>query len=347
MRAVVLHGPGDLRVESVAEPELPPGGLLVRPAFVGICGSDVRSWRHGSPRIRGPQVLGHEIAGRVVASDAAGIAVGTPVAICPGAPCGECRACQAGRGNLCAQRRVLGYDLPGGMAELLAVPRDWIGSGGVVALDAGRSLDRGALVEPLHTVLNGQDQARIGQGDAVLVLGLGPIGVLHVASARSRGAGLVAGVDPDPTRVAAARRVLGTLDVEAKDAGWAKRLRDRVGGGGFDVVVVAVGSRDAVAEAIDLAEAGGRILAFAGMAPGAHVLDVDLNRLHYRQSSLVGTFGGTPSHFRRAAVWLAESALDVAVFAPLRFGLSDALDAFASVERGDGLKTLLEIDSAG
>lgn len=347
MRAVVLHGPDDLRVEDVAEPVLPPGGLLIRPAFLGICGSDVRSWRHGSPRIEGPQVLGHEISGRVVASDTSGIAVGTPVAVCPGAPCGDCRACSAGRGNLCAQRRVFGYDLPGGMAELLAVPADWVRNGGVVGLDAGRSLDYGALVEPLHTVLNGQEQARIADGDSVLVLGLGPIGVLHVASARSRGAAPVVGVDPDRARVSAAGEILGAADVEPMDDGWVGRVRARVGGGRFDVVVVAVGSREAVAQAIDLTEAGGRILAFAGMAPGHHVMDVDLNGLHYRQLSLVGTFGGTPAHFRRAVSWLGGSTLDVGAYAPLRFGLSDALDAFASVERGDGLKTLLAIDPAG
>lgn len=345
MRAVVLHGPGDLRVDDIAEPALPPGGLLVEPAFAGICGSDVRSWRHGSPRIRGPQVLGHEIAGRVVASDDPGIETGTPVAVCPGAPCGACRACRAGRGNLCAQRQVLGYDLPGGMAELLAVPVEWIRSGGVVGLDVGRSIDHGALIEPLHTVLNGQDQARIGEGDAALVLGLGPIGVLHVASARSRGAAPVVGVDPDPARVTAAQRILGATDIEPLDDGWVGRVRARVGGGGFDVVVVAVGSREAVGAAIELTEPGGRILAFAGMAPGSHLLELDLNRSHYRQLSLIGSFGGTPAHFRRAAAWLAGSPFDVAAYTPRRFDIGDALEAFASVERGDGLKTLLTVGS--
>lgn len=170
MKAVVLHGPDDLRVEEVPEPTLPMGGILVRPAFAGICGSDVRTWRHGSPRIRRTQVLGHEFASRVAASDADDIEVGTPVAICPGAPCGVCRACGSGRGNLCVERSVLGYDLPGGMAELVAVPAEWIRTGGVVALDPARSIEVGALVEPLHTVLNGQDQARIAAGDTVLVL---------------------------------------------------------------------------------------------------------------------------------------------------------------------------------
>lgn len=346
MKAVVLHGPGDLRVDEVAEPTLPPGGIIVRPAFAGICGSDVRTWRHGSPRLRGAQVLGHEFAGHVVASGAEDIDVGTPVAVCPGAPCGACRACALDQANLCAERAVLGYDLPGGMAELVAVPADWVRAGGVVALDPDREIAGGALVEPLHTVLNGQDQARIAAGDTVLVLGLGPIGVLHVASARSRAATPVVGVDPDVARVVAARRVLGPGDIEVMDPDWQDRVRARIDGGRFDVVVVAVGSRQALATAVDLVAPGGRILAFAGMAPGSHTFELDMNVLHYRQVSIVGAFGGTPGHFRRAAAWLEASMFDVAAFTPRRFILDDALEGFASVERGDGLKTLLAIHPA-
>lgn len=347
MKAVVLHGPDDLRVEEVPEPALPAGGILVRPSFAGICGSDVRTWRHGSPRLRGPQVMGHEFAGRAIASDAEDVEVGQPVAVCPGAPCGACRACAAGRSNLCSDRSVLGYDRPGGMAELVAVPAEWIRTGGVVPLDPARPIETGAIVEPLHTVLNGQDQVCIGAGDNALVLGLGPIGVLHVASARSRGATPVVGVDPDHARVGAARHVLGPQDVEPMDAGWQDRVRTRLGGESFDVVVVAVGSQHALASAIELVAPGGRILAFAGMAPGSHSFELDMNVLHYRQLSIAGAFGGTPGHFRRAAAWLGASTFDIAAFTPLRFALADAPDAFASVERGDGLKTLLAIEPVG
>ncbi|HYH94189.1 MAG TPA: alcohol dehydrogenase catalytic domain-containing protein [Candidatus Saccharimonadales bacterium] len=342
MRAVVLHGPGDLRLDDIPEPALPPGGLLVRPGAVGICGSDVRTWRHGSPRLRGPQVLGHEFAGTVVTSDVASFLPGTPVAVCPGAPCDACRACSAGLANLCRQRRVLGYDLPGGMADLVAVPADWIRTGGIVALDPAEPIERGAIVEPLHTVFNGQDQIRIAAGERVLVLGLGPIGVLHVALARSAGA-TVHGLDPDADRVARAATILGTGVVDRLLPGpnGAAGAHDE---DGADVVIVAVGARDALATAIASVAPGGRILAFGGLPPDARTIELDMNDLHYRQLAIQGAFGGTPETFRRAAAWLAANPLDTAAFAPDRFPLADAVAAFEAVAAGHGLKTLLVAD---
>ncbi len=340
MRAVVLRGPGDLRLDDIPDPALPQDGILVRPGAVGICGSDVRTWRHGSPRLHGPQVLGHEFAGTVELSAVDELPPGTPVAVCPGAPCDTCRACRAGRANLCRERQVLGYDVPGAMAELVAVPADWVRTGGIVTLDPAVPIERGALVEPLHTVLNGQDQVRIPPGAAVLVLGLGPIGVLHAAVVHSAG-GRVLGVDPDPARVSRAASILGEPNVDWMDETWINRARPRVAGGGFDVVIVAVGSPRAVATAIELVERGGQVLAFAGLPPDARTVGLDMNDLHYRQLSVVGAFGGTPDTFRRAAAWLDATPFDINAFTPERFGLEDAVEAFESVAAGRGLKTLL------
>ena len=342
MRAVVLHGPGDLRIVEVPEPTFPPGGLIVRPGAVGICGSDVRTWRHGSPRLSGPQVPGHEFAGTVVASDVTELPVGTRVAVCPGAPCQACRACQAGNGNLCPRRQVLGYDLPGAMAESIAIPADWIRTGGVVALASAAPIERGALVEPLHTVINGQDQVAIRAGEAVLVLGLGPIGVLHVAHARSLGA-TVLGVDPLAERVERAGRILGDGLIVRMTDGWIDRVRRAVDGAGFDVVITAGGAVDAIATAIELAEPGGRVLAFTGLPPGSPTIDLDMNALHYRQLSIVGAFGGTPDTFRRASAWFDRTPFDVEAFTPQRFSLDQAVDAFEAVAAGHGLKTILQV----
>ncbi len=172
--------------------------------------------------------------------------------------------------------------------------------------------------------------------------GSGPIGVLHVALARSSGATVV-GVDPLGERVERAARILGDDSVGRMDDGWIERVRRTVDGAGFDVVITAVGAPDAIATAFDLVEPGGRVLAFAGMPPDARTFGVDMNDVHYRQLSIVGAFGGTPDTFRRAAAWFDRTTFDVEAFAPERFGLDQAVDAFEAVAAGRGLKTLLQV----
>lgn len=344
MKAVVLHGPGDLRLEEVPDPVLPDGGVVVRTRTVGICGSDVRTWLHGSPRLRLPQVMGHELAGVVERSDVAGLPPGTPVAVCPSAPCQACRWCLAGRHNLCAARSVLGYDVPGGMAERFAAGPAWIANGSVVAVGGRVDERHAALAEPLHTVLNGQDQAAVAAGDAVLVLGLGPIGALHLAVAASRGARAVVAADPSPERVAQAADLVPGMRALTMEDGWEARAREAAGPDGFDVVIVAAPAKAAFRTAITLAAPMGRVLAFAGLPAGDPVVDVDMNAVHYRQLSIMGAFGGSPVWFRRAVEWLAATDLDLDRFVLDRFPLDRALDAFAHVRSGRGLKTLVDVD---
>ena len=144
-------------------------------------------------------------------------------------------------------------------------------------------------------------------------------------------------------RVERAARILGDGLVARMDDGWTDRARRTVDGGGFDVVITAVGAPDAIATAIELAEPGGRVLAFAGLPPDDRTIGLDINDLHYRQLSIVGAFGGTPDTFRRAAAWFDRTPFDVGAFTPLRFGLEEAVDAFEAVAAGKGLKTILQV----
>jgi L-iditol 2-dehydrogenase len=343
MRALVYRRPGLIEMADVPEPDLPAGGVVVETAYAGVCGSDVRSWRHGSPRLSGEQVLGHEVSGTVVASDVAQLPVGTRIAACPGVSCLRCAVCQRGGAIWCPNRRSLGYDFAGGMAERFALPAGAIEVGCAVPLPDGLSLLAASLAEPLHTVLNGQDQAAITAGDSVLVVGLGPIGALHVAVARSRGADVVLGIDRLPERTSAAADVLGADSVRPAPAdsatvrGWAPR-------DGWDVVVVAAGSAAAVELAMAAVANGGRVLAFGGMPAGQSTVALDVNRIHYQQLRLIGAFGGSPELFRQAVSWLARCDLDVRRFVTNAVPLAEAPDAFAMCEQGLGLKTSIAVN---
>lgn len=343
MLAAVFHGPDDLRVEEVPRPVLPPGGLVVRTATVGICGSDVRTWHAGSHRVTPPQVLGHEMAGTVEESDVPEHPVGSAVVVCPCAPCLECPSCLVGRHNFCPHRHCLGYERPGGMAELFAVPSDAVRSRGVVRVPGSIPLPWAPVAEPLHSILNAHDRARTGFMESVLVLGLGPVGILHVAVARSRGAAPALGVEPLPQRVEAAGEILGAERVLAMTDGWEARALERVEGRGWNVIVLANVSPASVATAFALVAPLGRIVAYAGLRADAPTVAVDWNRVHYRQIEIIGAFGGTPPYFERAVAWLAASGIRLDVLVSAEYPLERTLDAFRAVESGQGLKTMIRV----
>lgn len=343
MQALLYREPGVIRVAEVEDPTLPRRGVLISTAFAGVCGSDVRSWRHGNARLQGPQVLGHEVSGTIIGSEIEHLPVGLKVAVCPGVSCMKCELCQRGKSTWCQKRQSLGYDFPGAMAERFSVPAQAIERGCVVAVPDGLSLRAASLAEPLHTVINGQDRARVTSDDSVLVIGLGPIGTLHTTVARSRGAHAVVAVDTSPQRVDAAASVLGANNLRVVPAD-AEQVRAWAPEAGWDVVILAAGAAAAVELALRAVGPGGRILAFAGMPANRALVSIDLNRIHYQQLSLIGAFGGSPRYFRRAVRWLAESDSSMDQIITTLVPLSDATRAFDLVERGVGLKTSIAVD---
>jgi len=340
IRAAVFYGPGDIRVEVVPEPGLAAGGLVIRTVATGICGSDLRTYRFGHPKIAGFQILGHEVAGVVEASDTPMFPVGTAVAVAPGTPCLECEFCRRGKQNMCVKRTLLGRETPGGLAEKFALSGQSVSAGTVVAVPTSLPLEFAPVAEPLNAVMNGQDRAAIGPYDRVLVLGLGPIGILHVATARNRGAETVVAADPLPSRVESAAGILGNKRLVVIHEGWEAEIR-AASGGDFDVVVLANTSPHAFATAMSLIAPQGRVLVFAGVPKEAPVVGIDLNDVHYRELSVVGAYGANPRHFRAAVNWLAEGHIDLNKFVTSRIGLEDLVSGFEAVGRGDGVKTMV------
>jgi L-iditol 2-dehydrogenase len=233
-RAAVLHAPRDVRVEERPVPEPGPLDVLVEIAAVGVCGSDVHYYEHGRVAtrvVRGPHVLGHESAGRVVATGerVTRHAVGDRVALEPGLPCGRCRECRAGRYNLCRDVRFLGAPpTDGAFTRFVAMHEDF-----AHALPDSVSDEAGALMEPLSVALWACGKAGVSAGDRVLVTGAGPIGLLVVQVAKARGATHIAVTDLNEHRLALAESFGATRDPLEADAliecsGHPQALRDGI-----------------------------------------------------------------------------------------------------------------------
>ncbi len=215
-RAAVLHAIGDVRIEERPMPEPGPLDVLVEIAAVGVCGSDVHYYEHGRIQtriVRGPHVLGHESAGRVVAvgERVSKHAVGDRVTLEPGLPCGRCRECRTGVYNLCQDVKFLGAPpTDGAFTRYLAMHEDF-----AHALPDGLSDEAGALMEPLSVALWACERAGVSAGDRVLVTGAGPIGQLSAQAAAARGATEIVVTDVNEHRLELALRTGATHAVQA------------------------------------------------------------------------------------------------------------------------------------
>jgi L-iditol 2-dehydrogenase len=270
MRAAVYRGKDNVVVEDVPVPEIDEGEVLIRVAACGICGTDIKKIHHGF--VKPPQILGHEVAGTVidVGRRVKRWKLGDRVVSFHHVPCGNCFYCDLKLFSQCAVYKktglTAGFDPNGGgFAEFVrAMP--WIAERGMLAIPDGVSFEEATFVEPVNTCLKAARKARIAQGEHVLVIGAGPIGLLLMMLAKIEGAAVYVS-DPMPERRAKAMES-GALEANDPSGGnTAEWMRERTAGRGADAVLLAVPSSKLVDEALAAARPGGRVLLFAQNDP--------------------------------------------------------------------------------
>jgi len=345
VKALKFHAPGDLRLEQLAEPEAGPGEVKIRVRACSMCGTDVKISRSGHPNMTPPQVMGHEIAGEIVEAGAGveGWAAGDRVQVIAAIPDGTCAECLAGHQAICPHQLSMGYQFPGGFAEYLIVPREVLAVDGLNRIPENLSYAEASLAEPLACVLNGQELARVGAGDTVVVIGSGPIGCLHVRLARARGAARVILIDLNPDRLAAAAALVApdhTVATDTQDPVAA--VLDLTDGRGADVVITAAASGAAQEQGLLMLARRGRLSLFGGLPKDAPTITVDANLVHYRELTLVGVNGSTPEHNRRALELIASGAVPVADLITHRLPLDEVLEGIEIVARGEAIKVTIE-----
>jgi len=281
VRALILHGPGDLRLENVPDPVPGDGEVLLQVEVALTDGTDLKAYRRGHPVLLGelPSPFGHEVCGIDVAT-------GRRVVAANSAPCGRCAACRRGQETLCEHLLPL---LNGAYAELLLVP-ERIASKNLLPVPPGLPPELAALAEPLACCLHGIDVADVEHGQTVAVVGLGPIGLMLCACVADAGARPVAVGSREERRALAPS--FGAVLADAD---------------GADVVIEAAGTVEAWERALSLVRPGGTVLAFGGLPRDARVA-VDPYRIHYEEVRLVGAFHHTPRQFRAALAFLASGA---------------------------------------
>ena len=339
MKAAILYGKEDVRVEDITPPALARGEVRVRIEAVLTCGTDLKVFKRGyhARMIVPPAVFGHELAG-VISEGAPEVTGWQPherVVVANSAPCGECDYCRRQQENLCDDLLFLN----GAYAESIVVP-DRLVRKNLLRLKPETAFRDAVLVEPLACVVQGVEETQLSAGQRVLVIGAGPIGLMFVALARHLGC-IVTVAGRGEKRLEAARRLGANqiLPVPPKAQLDSLVPRDAV----FDVVIEAVGKPETWEAAVRIVRKGGKVNFFGGCPAGTSV-HLDTGRLHYSNLTLLASFHHTPRTIRRALAFIEAGVIRARDFVDGECALTDLPALFRSMAAGNrAVKTLVRV----
>ena len=331
MKAAMLYGVRDLRVEDVEIPEVGYGEVLVKIKAATTCGTDLKIYRRGYVPgvISYPTVFGHEWAGVIVkvGEGVENFKPGMRVRAGNSAPCMSCSMCKEGKYNLCENRVWLW----GAYAEYIKVPREivWLN---MQEIPSHLSFEEAAITEPLACVIHGASKAGIKIGDVVAIIGAGPIGILHLQVAKRMGAAETIIIDLVEERLEMAEKFGADHTVNARKENVIETVRKLTNGLGADVVVEAVGLPQTWMQALKMVKRGGTVLEFGGCPPDTKI-EIETQRIHYDEITLLGTFHATPTEFNTALKMIASGAIDAKNMITRRMKLEDIMEAFNILEK--------------
>jgi len=339
MKAAVLYGKEDVRIEEFAPTPLKPGEVRIQIETALTCGTDLKVFRRGyhAKMIVPPAVFGHELSGVISESQSAQWHVGDRVVAANSAPCGECYYCQCGQENICDDLLFLN----GAYAESIVVPAR-IAQKNLLRLKPGTAFRDAALVEPLACVVQGVKDVKLRRGQNVLVIGAGPIGLMFVALAKHSECNVtIAG--RRAARLEAAQRIGADRVIDITDG---KNLVKKVRASSndhFDVVIEAVGQPEVWEASVQLVRKGG-IVNFFGGCPSGTSVKLDTTLIHYSDLTLLASFHHTPQTIRRALELIEAGVIRAADFVGGECSLSGLPELFKSMTAGNRVvKTLIKV----
>ncbi|MFQ6082982.1 MAG: zinc-dependent dehydrogenase [Candidatus Aminicenantia bacterium] len=339
MRVAMYYNNQDVRLEEMPTPQIGPGELLVRVEACGICGSDVMEWYRIN---KAPLVLGHEIAGVVVAvgKRVERYKEGDRVTASHHVPCNTCYYCLKGHHTVCDTLRQTNFD-PGGFAEYIRLPVINVDRG-VFLLPNEVSFEEATFIEPLACVVRGQRIARMRPGQNVFVIGSGIAGLLHIQLARTVGAGRVIATDIVEYRLKAALRFGADSTIHA-EGDVLTQLRQLNNGWLADLVIVCTGAKSAIIQALHSVERGGTILLFAPTSSGV-TIPISVNDLFFRNDiTLTTSYAGSPADFLVALKLIQARRVRVKEMITHRLSLAETGEGFKLVANArNSLKVIIE-----
>jgi len=346
MKAAVYHGPEDLRVEDLPKPDPGDRELLLKVQSASICGTDMRIF-HGQHRMYPEgttRIPGHEVVGTIAETGKRlqGFKKGQKVFIAPNMGCGHCDQCISGNNNLCKDYDAFGVTINGGFAEFMLIPEQAVRQGNIIPVDDAVDPAVAALLEPFACVLRGHNAVNIQPGDIVLVIGAGPIGLMHTKLAKVRGAGLVIVSEPMPARADQAKTSGANFTINPLEQDLESRIMEITKNHGADVIITAAPVHKAQEDALSVAAIGGRVNFFGGLPKDNPTIQFNSNLVHYKELIITGTTACSTADCWQASRLVNQGLIDLSDLVSQRFNLDQAQEAFASAENRNALKIVIE-----
>jgi threonine dehydrogenase-like Zn-dependent dehydrogenase len=302
LKALVIRKPGEALIETVPDAVRRKGEVLLRVRMIGMCGSDLNSYRGKNPLVEFPRIPGHEIAATVVETSRihTEILEGTDVTLSPYTSCGKCAACLRGRVNSCQFNETLGVQRDGAMTEYISVPPEKL-------YRANLSLKELCFVEPLTVGFHAIARGRVTESDTVAVFGCGGVGLGAIAASRFAGAKTIA-VDLDDQKLMIAKRAGAAEVINTSKESMHDRLRELTNGHGPDVVIEAIGLPQTFRAAVEEVAFTGRVV-YIGYAKEPVAYETRL--FVQKELDILGSRNALPQDFQRVIQMLEEGGFPV------------------------------------
>jgi len=350
MKRAVLYDIKKLVLEEKSKPECPLDGLLVKVKVCAVCATDVKIYNYGHRLIQLPRVLGHEISGTI---ETVGeklkdrFKVGQKVAVCAVVNCCECLYCQRGIPSMCTNLKAFGYHFDGGYQECMVVPTEAIRCGGVNILSDKITFEQASIAELLACCINGQCLSDFKLGQSVLIVGSGPVGILHAQLARNQGASSIYIADIMPDKLQQAQSICGDMIAGILNSSDKEKFVSQVkqisGGLGFDQIMICCSAPVAQQVALECVAKCGCVNFFGGLPQGKSEVLLDTNHIHYKQCRVVGTHGSSAPENRIALDMISKGIINVESLITDTICLEQLEEALLINEKNNNrLKTLVK-----
>jgi L-iditol 2-dehydrogenase len=344
MKAIVYYGIKDIRIEQIPVPACGEKEIRLKVDACAVCGTDLKTYYHGNPRIKAPNVMGHEFTGLVetIGNEVTGFALDERIVMATSVACHQCTYCKMSYYNLCDDLRPMGFSYAGGMAEYVTIPQRALDNGHVIKVPDTIIAEHAALAEPLSCAVNACQNANVKRGDRVVISGAGPLGIMNLCVARTLGASQIILAEISAARLEQARQFDCDLLVNPAEEDLAARVKQATDGLGADVVIVAAPAAAPQEAALDLVRKRGSVCLFASLPADKSALNMDSRKIHYGEIRVVGTSDSTPAHVKKAVELLGGDDFPAAKIATHVLALDDIFRAFELMKSGEALRVILK-----